>query len=80
MENRIFSIFFDDSEQEDHCEICELIDPRFEEIIHSESEKELRLYLHSLVEEAFRQGYINALEDDIDVKVDLINNQYEDFG
>jgi hypothetical protein len=70
--------------QEDcDCVLCELIEDALECISLSEDgeEEELESQLAFFIHEAYRIGYQNALRDDIEMKIALVNqlNEPEDL-
>lgn len=81
MNNRIFPNFsdFNEPEEENTCPMCELVEAYSHEIAHVETREELEELIHFLAEDAFQNGYTLALQDDVEVKTDLLSGMYQGF-
>lgn len=78
IENRFSQNYNEDFETEDNdCIICDIVDKYSFEIAFAESLDDLEFMLHELVKNAFEDGYMAALQDDVDVKNELIDGMYK---
>lgn len=64
-------------ESEEVCPICEIVDAYSHQITNVNSHEELKYILHGMVEGAFQDGYTAALQDDVEIKSDLLNEMYK---
>lgn len=79
--NKSFSFFLNNPKSEDEClcDSCRLVQAYFNEIINAESYEEIEDLLHGLVDDAFRDGYTEALQNDIKATSELLNSITRDF-
>lgn len=78
IENRFSQNYNEDFDTENSdCPFCDIVDRYSFEIAFAESLDNLEFMLHELVKNAFEEGYIAALQDDVNVKSELIDEMYE---
>lgn len=70
---------FKNEQEECLCEACQLTDGYLELALECETVDELRAALRSFYEDAFDTGYENALRDDIDFKLGMINHKNQEL-
>lgn len=80
MNRNIFPNFNEEFESEEtSCPICDLVEAYSHQITNASSHEEIKYILHGMIEGAFQDGYISALQEDIEVKNNILNGMYQKF-
>lgn len=70
----IFKFQKEDETDEGCCEVCQVTDEYLEIALECESPEELRGVLRGLYEDAHLDGFKNALRNDVNMKINILDN------